>query len=296
MKNAPAAIFLSFTFPRPSLTHHSYSKGYFNSSDDVLELDPFPEFPLSFVYFTSQNSQRFSETEKIRLCVDTESKNYTVYITIQPLTLSGQYLEINVQEVHINSLIPQNLKAPYSQFSSYFNAVDTNLLSIADRKSHSLEYSLEFTYGEIEFFNYIGLLDFVKPKDHESFWDLGAGAGKSVMATAILYPNVKINGVEYLPQLCDFCRTVTKDLENVSVICGDIRDQDWSSADIIFMSSLCFLDDLMEFIIKKCESCKKGTRALSLREFPRESNWVLIHSVRILMSWGRSMCFIYIKT
>ena len=296
VSDGPAAIFLSFTFPRPSLTHHTYSKGFFDSSDEVLELDPFPEFPLSFVYFTSQNSERSLGTEKIRLCVDTESKNSTAYITIQPLTPSGQHLEVSIQEVQISSMIPQNLQAPYSQFSSYFNAVDTSLLSIADRKSHSLEYSLEFTYGEIEFFNYVRLLDTVKLKDNESIWDLGAGAGKSVVAAALMYPCVRVIGVEYLPQLCGFCQSVTKDLGNVTVICGDIRDQDWSSADVIFMSSLCFLDDLMEFIIKKCEGCKKGARALSLREFPKESNWVLTQSVRILMSWGRSICFIYIKS
>lgn len=295
VKNAPAAVFLSFSFTRPNLNHHAYSQGYNMPNQDVAELDPFPNFPLSFVYFTSQYSQRYPENDEIRICVDTESKNDTVFFTVAPLKSGEQELEIFYQEVYVETLVPAELRIPFSRFSAAFGDVDTNLLSLADRKAQALEYSLEFTYGEIEFFNYALLLDIVKPKNNEVIWDLGSGAGKSVLVAALLYPNVKVVGVEFLPQLCNLCQSVTKDLDNVSIICGDIRNQDWSNSDIIYMSSLCFLDDLMDSIIYKCSKCKQGTRVLTLREFPINTDWTLTNSVRVLMSWGRSNCFIYTK-
>ena len=35
----------------------------------------------------------------------------------------------------------------------------------------------EFTYGEVNFANFLPMLDFVKPKSGEVFYDLGCGSG-----------------------------------------------------------------------------------------------------------------------
>lgn len=44
--------------------------------------------------------------------------------------------------------------------------------------------------------------------------------------------------------------------------------EDWSDADVIYTSSLCFPDELVEGIVDKCVHLKKGTRIISLKTFP----------------------------
>lgn len=164
------------------------------------------------------------------------------------------------------------------------------------RKANSLEYNLEFTYGEIEFFSFLKVVELAGVKEKDVIWDLGAGAGKSLLAAGLVYSDNLVIGVEYLPELCDICQRATLGLGNTKIVQGDIRLQDWSDADVVYMSSLCFLDDLLVSIVSKSESCKTGTRIISLRELPISASFRLLHSLRCLMSWGRSSCFIYIKT
>lgn len=46
----------------------------------------------------------------------------------------------------------------------------------------------EFTYGEVLFHYFIPLLELVKPKKGEIFWDLGCGGGRPVAIAALYFP------------------------------------------------------------------------------------------------------------
>ena len=57
----------------------------------------------------------------------------------------------------------------------------------------------EFTQGEVVCQYFIPLLDYVKPKPGEVFYDLGCGAGKPLLIASLAFPNLKIcKGIEYL--------------------------------------------------------------------------------------------------
>ena len=43
---------------------------------------------------------------------------------------------------------------------------------------------------------------------------------------------------------------------------------DWSDADVIYLSAVCFSAELMEAVTKLCDKLKKGTRIISLKEMP----------------------------
>ena len=76
---------------------------------------------------------------------------------------------------------------------------------------------------------------------------------------------------------------------------------DWSNADIIYASSICFPDEvrfflheflfmniqLVEGIADKCKLLKKGSRILTLKSLPEKDYLTLEYSLKIKMTWGR---------
>ena len=59
-----------------------------------------------------------------------------------------------------------------------------------------------FTYGEVYFPNFLPMLDFLKPKPGEKFYDLGCGTGKPLMIAAIAFPKLAFcKGIELLSNL-----------------------------------------------------------------------------------------------
>lgn len=59
------------------------------------------------------------------------------------------------------------------------------------------------TYGEIEFFSFVHILQRCRPISGDIFVDLGHGTGKPLVAAALLYGDrfSKIHGIEIVPQL-----------------------------------------------------------------------------------------------
>jgi tRNA G46 methylase TrmB len=88
------------------------------------------------------------------------------------------------------------------------------------------------------------------------FWDLGCGTGKGLGTVALNFPQLSsVNGVEFLEDLCASAQTAVETLigANVSafppinVHCGDMLVVDWwTSADIVYMASLLFPDQLIQ--------------------------------------------------
>ena len=62
---------------------------------------------------------------------------------------------------------------------------------------------------------------------------------------------------------------------------------DWSDADIIYTSSICFPDELIEGIADKCVHLKTGTRIVSLKTMPDKDYLNLMHILKVKMTWGR---------
>lgn len=59
------------------------------------------------------------------------------------------------------------------------------------------------TYGEIEFFSFVHILQWCQPRKGEKFVDLGHGTGRCLVAASLLYGDVfsSIHGIELIPAL-----------------------------------------------------------------------------------------------
>lgn len=87
-----------------------------------------------------------------------------------------------------------------------------------------------------------------------------------------------------------------KDIVPIEIIQGDLLEVDWSNADIVYASSICFPDEIVEGIVKRCELLKKGARVITLKNFPATplaSYLRLDYTLKLKMSWGRCSVHIY---
>jgi len=122
-----------------------------------------------------------------------------------------------------------------------------------------------------------------------------------MLAAAFAMPDLKeINGVEYLEgvyncavQAGERFRKVTN--VPMNIIHGDMLEVDWSDADLIFTSSICFPQELIDGIWEKAKLLKIGTKIVSLKSFDDCDDWEIIHNLRVKMTWGKTGVYILEK-
>jgi hypothetical protein len=75
-------------------------------------------------------------------------------------------------------------------------------------------------------------------------------------------------------------------LPSLEVYHGDILKTDWSDADILYISSVCFSEVLLSAIGEQTKNLKKGSRVLTLQSFTSAPHLEMEFSLMHRMSWG----------
>lgn len=162
---------------------------------------------------------------------------------------------------------------------------------------------MSFTYGEVVFEHFVAVLDYVKPKEGEVFWDLGCGAGRPLVAASLAFANLKAcKGLELLEQLTllgqevasrtdQACAQIEIEHAPIEVIQGDILTHDWFDADLIYLSAVCFSEELVAKVADLLSNVKKGVRIVSLRPLPPRDHLHQFASIEAKMSWGLGRVF-----
>jgi len=250
------------------------------------------------------NSAPIPHSSRLVLCVDTEDWLHTTQTCYLPLFNLGPdpvVCHISHREMPVADLVPAEYHEKYQFFKSIFSKVDGDAVSQSERKRLDVGHQNEFTYGEVEFLGLAAVLELCEPRAGQVFWDLGCGAGRALLAAALLYPRLKVMGVEFLPELCELCKRTVSQLDTalplarITAIQGDILEVDWSNASLIYASSICFSDELMEGILAKAASLRLGAKFLTLKPLPSSKLFTLRHSVRVRMTWGHAAVYIFEK-
>ena len=307
----------------PNEEEHTWSSGVYvpdpqsDSEDPTREnqFDPDPYDQVLKRCFTRKPTGReliklskveHPTDEDLRFCIDTDDwkySNQTCYIGLKNLTSQSVEFTISKREVLEEELLIGHIYEKYEIFKTLFAKVEGSSISQNERKRMNCTGKSEFTYGEVDFVHIAPIFELCKPKDGEVFWDLGCGAGKCMVAMALLYPNMaKIAGVEFLDLLYESCentanqfRNIVKDGPGIEVYHGDMLKTDWSDADILFSSSICFPNELIEGILEKSHSLKKGARFITLKNFPMNSIFEVKYSTRVKMTWGKTGVYVLEK-
>ena len=200
-------------------------------------------------------------------------------------------------------MLPPELKRKYTLFESIFKKADASQVSQKDRVRFNVSEKMEFTYGEVLFPYFIPLFELTKPKPGEIFWDIGCGAGRPLAVVSLNFPQLsKCYGVELLEGLYELAKSSSlaimsqsdfPEVVPIEIFQGDMLEVDWSNADIVYASSICFPDALVEGIADKCVYLKKGARVITLKNFPPRPNMRLDCMLKLKMTWGRCQVMIY---
>lgn len=192
--------------------------------------------------------------------------------------------------------------------SKIYQGVNAHLVSLSARKAQEI-IDVAYTYGEIDFFSFAAALKVCEPQSGEIFYDIGAGAGKTVFASALLYDFAKTRGIESLSalyqlslkQLDLFIQNVkqykyfAKRNFNIEFYSQNLLDISFEEADIVFINATCYIDDFWLAVREKIDQLKVGARIILASKRLKGEQYALIDAQIAVTSWGNSSVFIYKK-
>ena len=126
-----------------------------------------------------------------------------------------------------------------------------------------------------------------------------------MITASLAFPELKAcKGLELLEQLSNLAKNIATKLTTecqrrqlahspVEIYQGDMLVHDWTEADIIYLSAVCFSDALVAGVADLCDRLKKGTRIVSLKEIPSRPFLELYAAIKVKMTWGVQLVFYY---
>lgn len=193
-------------------------------------------------------------------------------------------------------------------FKDLFDLVDGRAMSLKEREDQELK-SKSFVYGEVVPESFYELISDLDPQPGQVFYDLGHGTGKAVILAHLLWDFKKCVGIELLDTLYNASIQVHNRYEKeirpkirqtvgdreIVLLKGDILEANISDADIVFMNSTCFQDDLMALLEKKLEEVHANVHIISLSK-PLKSPWYYQYKHKMYdFSWGQATAFYHRK-
>ena len=181
--------------------------------------------------------------------------------------------------------------------------------SIADTSGYDPKYAL--TYGEITqtgikklitiFNNKKNISEY--PSDRRTFYDLGSGIGKNVIIVAMSVPSITSKGIELVKDRHNMAMTVYGSLssslqERIQFINGSLFDYNISDAAWIFISNLCFTDEINKELSKKLiKEAQINTLIACSKELELDDSFYSLPKINIPMTWSNdSKLYFYKKS
>lgn len=207
-----------------------------------------------------------------------------------------------------------NIKKTEHLLERLYKSVSAARVSRSECKHLGLTNQREYIYGEIQFLSFFNILDKIKPKTHEKFYDLGCGGGKAAFAAAFFFDLSQSVGIELLPGLCTLANQqlikaqhwinsntaidaslYLQKLSRIQFINGNFLHYDFSDGDIIFINATALPEQIWKEICTKLLQLKSGSRVITTTKKISHNAFDLAYQGRELMSWGMNSVSIYIR-
>lgn len=193
-------------------------------------------------------------------------------------------------------------------FNQLYETVDGRALSLKGREDQAFQ-SKSFVYGEVVPDSFYEIIKDLQPQPGQVFYDLGSGTGKAVFLAHLLFEFSRSIGIELVESLYQSSADLLKrfeqeikpgiadKLENKTMefIHGDILEADLRDADIIFMNSTCFQDDLMIALEQKLEVVRPHAHIISLSKPLKTPSFHQYKHQLYEFSWGQATAFFHRK-
>lgn len=164
----------------------------------------------------------------------------------------------------------------------------------------------DFVYGEVTPEVIWDLLRTVNAQPGETFYDLGSGTGKGVLFASLLSDLGRSCGIELLPELhgaADLAHEryreqilphlPEKHWQQVEFRCGDMLQEDFSDADIIFAHCTCWSPRLMDGITEKFGHLRPGARVITVSKDLQSPHYSYQGSLICQMAWGTATAYFW---
>lgn len=205
-----------------------------------------------------------------------------------------------------------NIKKTEHLLKGLYKNVRATRVSRNECKQMGLTNQHEFIYGEIQFLSFFSILDKIRPRAHEKFYDLGCGGGKATISAALFFDVAQSVGIELLPGLCTLANQqlikaqheihsnkaidaplYLQKLSRVQFINGNFLHHDFSDGDIIFINATALPGNIWDELCVKLLQLKPGSRVIVTTKTVSHHAFELIYQGRELMSWGMNSVRIY---
>ena len=183
-------------------------------------------------------------------------------------------------------------------------------LSRKERRQNKLN-DASLRYGEITFDGFTKILERIKVLNNDNatggtFVDLGSGTGKACIMAALSDNFSAVIGIEVLDKLhkkakenkTRFKKRVDPTPSTEITFSRDdiIAAEEWTQiAKCVFTLCTCFCDELMDDLIKKLETCDKGTYVVSVTHPIISDKYKLLEHGKYKMSFGEATVFFHRK-
>ncbi len=172
------------------------------------------------------------------------------------------------------------------------------------KQARTLQDAPEYTYGEIEFESFLALLSLIKPTEETTFYDLGCGTGKAVIAASMVYDLKKAVGVELFEGLYLKAVQQQKKLakisgyqgkaERIQWIHANFLDVNFSDATLIFINSTAFSPETWQILERHLAQTAIGSTIMTMSKKLISPEFVIIHQTSMNMSWGPATVYIHV--
>lgn len=181
---------------------------------------------------------------------------------------------------------------------------NTNPYEVIKNSKLNQTPNTEHVYGEIETVALLDLMAKVCPKNNELCYDLGSGAGKTLLAIKIRYPKLQVKGLEQSQALINLAKekyyqyleqkgTLEVDFE-ISHISQNFVDYPFWDADILFINATAFQATWPQ-ILGKLLLLKPGARVIITSKTLPDDTFTQVYQGMEQMSWGPTSTYIYQK-
>jgi hypothetical protein len=174
------------------------------------------------------------------------------------------------------------------------------------------------TYGEVLFRPFAAVMyklyefGFPKPNADErthKFVDLGSGTGRPVFAAALCHPFDFCVGYEILEGLSNLATNLKthwdEEVKNtapkyaqtteIELHHGDFLEMQWSDADVVFINSTCYDDELLAKLEPMLDDLQKGAFVVTTTKPLKSYLWQMIERSKFDEAWGSATVFIHTK-
>lgn len=185
-------------------------------------------------------------------------------------------------------------------FQKIYQKVGGYAQSLSEREKLKIK-DKKLVFGEIDFDNFIDLIEKINPTENDIFYDLGSGTGKPCLAVSLAFKIKKAIGFEILPNLVQIAKDISQktrslvpDLNEIEFKNENFFEADFSDGTIIFIHV--YLEDKdMEKLEEKLLKLKKGAKIIIVVKPLKNKKFKLLEKGITLMAWGPVVYRIYEK-